>query len=605
MHRHQFYTEEAKVYDIRLLKRLLGYVKPYAPYLVAAIFLLLLVSLFQLAAPYLTKIAIDRYIKAGDLVGLSRLAVLFAFVLAFGFLFQFLEIYLVSYLGQRIIFDLRAKLFSHLIRFPLSFFDGNPVGRLMTRVMGDVRELNEFFTSGLVTILGDLFTLIGITVILLLMNLKLALITFTVIPLLFVAAFTFRSKVRRSFRTLRRLAAKINGFLEETIGGMSIIQLFTREKERFARFQELAREYRTNFLKTIFYSAVFFPAVEIISATAVGLIIWYGGGEVIRNALTLGSLVAFVQYAQRFFFPIRDLSQKYSIVQQAMAAAERVFRLLDTEPDIRDVSAPHPPFPVSGRVDFENVWFAYKPEEWVLEDVSFTVQAGEKVALVGATGAGKTSIISLLVRFYEVNRGRILLDGVDIRELPQSFLRQEVGVVTQDVFLFTGTVEENIRLGSPSSREEIVRVAQYLGVDEFIRRLPKGYDTEVGERGLKLSAGERQLIAFARMMLRNPKVILLDEATANVDPDTETLIQRGIERLAKERTLIIIAHRLSTIRFVDRIIVIHKGRVREVGSHKELLRKKGIYYKLYQLQYSNGERFSLPKEGLGRRGGVE
>jgi ATP-binding cassette subfamily B multidrug efflux pump len=590
MHRRSFYTEEAKVYDFKLLKRLLSYVKPYRLYLVGAIFLLLLVSLFQLATPYFTKIAIDRYIKAGDLLGLSRLALLFGAVLLFGFIFQFFEIYFISYLGQRVILDLRTRLFSHLGQFPLSFFDENPVGKLMTRVMGDVRELDEFFTSGLITILGDIFTLIGITVILLILNVRLALVAFIVIPILFIAAFIFRSKVRRSFRLLRRLAAKINGFLEETIGGMSIIQLFSREKRRASRFRELTGDYRDNFIKAIFYFAIFFPTVEIISAVAVASIVWYGGGEVLRGMLTIGSLVAFIQYAQRFFFPIRDLSQKYSIIQQAMAAAERFFRLLDTELETPDKKAFTLISSVKGGVDFDSVSFSYRPEELVLRDISFTVNPGEKVALVGATGAGKTSIISLLVRFYQLRQGRILLDGVDIKELPKSFLRREIGVVTQDVFLFSGTIMENIRLGAPDcSTGDIIRVSRDLGVDEFVKRLPKGYHTEVGERGVKLSAGERQLIAFARMMLKDPKIILLDEATSNVDPATETLIQRGIERLAAKRTLIVIAHRLSTIRYVDRIVVIHKGRLVEAGSHKELLSRKGVYYKLYQLQYSDQE----------------
>ena len=512
---------------------------------------------------------------------------IFAGILLAQFFFRVLQTYLVQWMGQNVMRDLRLEIFSHLQRLPLSFFDRNPVGRLMTRITTDVENLNELLSSGVVAIFGDVFTLAGIVIVMLWMNWRLALVTFTVLPFLTVATFLFRRFVRKAYREIRLRIARINAYLQENITGMVIVQLFNREKRNFEHFRRLNYDYLEAYLRTIFYHAVFFPVVELLSAVALGLILWYGGLRVFSGALTVGALVAFLQYTQRFFRPISDLSEKYNIMQSAMAASERIFKLLE-EPEQPSFTPPVQHLDrCRGEIEFRHVWFAYSGEDWVLKDISFRVEPGERVAFVGATGSGKTSIMSLLTRLYEPQRGQILLDGVDIRHVPLEELRRVVGVVPQDVFLFSGSVAENIRLGNRDISEDVVRqVAQALNVDRFVERLPRGFDEEVRERGGILSTGQRQLLAFARALAYDPRVIILDEATSSVDTETERLVQEALEKLMVGRTCLIVAHRLSTVQTADRIIVIHKGKIREQGTHQELLALKGIYYRLYKLQYA-------------------
>ena len=587
--RGDFREEESlgKVYDARLMRRLLRYLAPYRWVALSAVLLLLLLSLLQLAGPYLAKVAIDRYIGRGNFTGLTRISVIFAGILLAQFFFRVLQTYLVQWMGQNVMRDLRLEIFSHLQRLPLSFFDRNPVGRLMTRITTDVENLNELLSSGVVAIFGDVFTLAGIVIVMLWMNWRLALVTFTVLPFLTVATFLFRRFVRKAYREIRLRIARINAYLQENITGMVIVQLFNREKRNFEHFRRLNYDYLEAYLRTIFYHAVFFPVVELLSAVALGLILWYGGLRVFSGVLTVGALVAFLQYTQRFFRPISDLSEKYNIMQSAMAASERIFKLLE-EPEQSSFTPPVQHLDrCRGEIEFRHVWFAYSGEDWVLKDISFRVEPGERVAFVGATGSGKTSIMSLLTRLYEPQRGQILLDGVDIRHVPLEELRRVVGVVPQDVFLFSGSVAENIRLGNRDISEDVVRqVAQALNVDRFVERLPRGFEEEVRERGGILSTGQRQLLAFARALAYDPKVIILDEATSSVDTETERLVQEALEKLMVGRTCLIVAHRLSTVQAADRIIVIHKGKIREQGTHQELLALKGIYYRLYKLQYA-------------------
>ncbi|TKJ32873.1 antibiotic ABC transporter ATP-binding protein [bacterium (candidate division B38) B3_B38] len=587
---HGYVSDEiaGKAYDSRLMRRLLRYLAPYKTQVVFSLLLLLLISLLQLVGPYLTKIAIDRYIRNGISSGLNRIAIIFFFVLLVAFFLRFLQTYIMEWVGQRIMHDLRMSIFSRIQQLPLFFFDQNPVGRLMTRVTTDVQVLNELFSSGVVTIFGDIFTLAGIILVLFIMNWKLCLVTLSVVPLLFYATLLFRKKVRSSFRLIRKRIARINAFLQENISGMWVVQLFNQEAKKFKQFAHINWQYCQAYLKTIFYYALFFPAVEFIGALAIAMIIWYGGGQVLGATLSLGALVAFIQYAERFFYPIRDLSEKYNILQSAMAASERIFNILDLPVDESYIQLPRQLPPLKGRVEFRNVWFAYQEEEWVLKDISFTVNEGEKVAIVGATGAGKTSIINLLTRFYQKNRGRILVDGVDIEELDAAWLRSQIGLIMQDVFLFSGSIEDNLRLGNLElDQARLEELSRYVHLDKFISQFPRGYKTDVRERGSLLSAGQKQLLAFARALARNPQLLILDEATSNIDPQTELFIQEAIQKLMRGRTSIIIAHRLSTIQNADKIIVIHKGKIREMGTHEELLAQKQIYYRLYQIQYKD------------------
>lgn len=601
----EHYNEIAgKAYDARLMKRLLAYVKPYRGWVAASVALLLAASAAELAGPYLIKMGIDNYIAAGDRSGLAVIALALLGVNIVSFLLSYWQIYLMNLTGQSVIYDMRTELFAHVQTLSLSFFDKNPVGRLISRIMGDIQVLNDLFTSGVVMALGDLFTLLGIMGIMLALNVKLALVTFIVVPMLFVTSMVFRTKVRRSFRQIRRAIARINGYLQENITGIRTVQMFNREAKNSQHFDKLNHDHLDAYLRSILYYAVFFPTVEIIGAIAMALIIWYGGRQVLDDALTLGTLVAFTQYTVRFFQPIRDLSEKYNIMQGAMAASERVFRLLDTAPELPEPGARLLPLSDAGSVEFENVSFAYDTED-VLKDVTFKVEPGESVAFVGATGGGKTTIMNLLCRFYDPRSGTIRLDGVDIREIESESLRRRLTIVLQDVYLFSGSIRDNIRLGNPTIPDEKVADAvRRARVDELLARLPDGLSQRVGERGITLSAGQRQLIAFARALAFDPKILVLDEATSSVDPETEALIRDASAEVMKGRTSLVIAHRLSTIKGVDRIIVIHKGRIREMGTHRELLEKRGIYNKLYEVQYRDQELAGGP-DGIGRTGPSE
>jgi ATP-binding cassette subfamily B protein len=609
-----------KAYDSRLMKRLLGYLRPYKWQVALALAAIMLKSAADVIGPYLTKIAIDKYLvpNAGrshgwldrllsstPLVGIAQIAAMYVGLLVFGFFLEFLQTYYMQWTGQKIMFDLRSQIFRHLQRMHVAFFDKNPVGRLVTRVTTDVDALNEMFTSGVVSIFEDVFVLAGIVVIMLRMDWRLALITFAVLPLIVVATMIFRKHVRDSYRRIRTAIARINAYLQEHVSGMLVLQLFNREKRAYDRFEKINASHMEAFKDAILAYAFYYPVVEVLSSIAIAAVIWFGGGQVIKGLTTLGVLVAFMQYAQRFFRPIQDLSEKYNILQSAMASSERIFKLLDTPVEVespaiaKQVTGP-------GRIEFDHVWFYYRtvPEknadnqpnanagepDWILKDVSFAVEPGETAAIVGHTGAGKTTMISLLLRFYDVQQGAIRIDGVDVRELDLVELRRRFGVVLQDPFLFTGTVEQNIRLGSEHvTDEQVAQAAEDVNLGDFIRSLPGGFKEPVHERGSTLSTGQKQLISFARALAHNPKILVLDEATSSVDTETELRVREALTRLVEGRTSLIIAHRLSTIQRADKIIVMHKGRLREVGSHQQLLAQRGIYWKLYQLQYKDQE----------------
>ncbi|MFC1729083.1 ABC transporter ATP-binding protein [candidate division KSB1 bacterium] len=586
------YDEEAlgKAYDGRLMKRLILYLKPYISQVLLTLILLILSSLGILAGPILSQRAIDNYIIPGDFQGLLLIVGLYLAILVFVFVFQYFHYFIMNMIGQKIMYDMRSQIFSHLQSRSLSYFDRNPIGRLVTRLTTDIDGLNEMFTSGVVTIFGDLVLLFGIVAVLFYFNVKLALISISVVPLLFGAALVFKIKVRGGFRQIRILIARINSFLQENITGMKIVQLFNREDKNFRQFERVNADHLQTHIRTVFYHAVFFPTVEILSALAIAMIIWFGGLDVISRELTFGALFMFVMYAQKFYRPIQDISEKYGILQSAMATSERIFRLLDSKEEIPDRPDAVTLSTVRGDIEFRNVWFAYKENDWVLKDISLRVKQGEKVAIVGATGAGKTTLISLLTRFYQVNQGEILVGGTNIENLTKESLRKHIGVVLQDVYLFSGNVRDNITLGNEKiSEEQLVQAARDVNADQFIARLEHGYDEIVRERGSNFSTGQKQLMSFARALVYNPQILVLDEATSNIDTETEILIQKAVSRLMEKRTSIIIAHRLSTIKNVDRIIVMHKGKIREAGTHKDLLEKRGIYYKLYHLQYKDQE----------------
>lgn len=575
-----------KAYDGRLMRRLLRYLRPYRRWVALAIGVMLLQVGFQLAVPYLWRLTIDRALGGHSGPTLDRLGLALVGVLLGGFLVEYAQAFVLQYTGQRIMRDLRLQLFAHLQKQPLAFFDRQPVGRLMTRVINDVDVLNELFTSGVVSVLGDLFMLAGIVWVLVLWDLKLALVTFSVLPLIFFCTLEFRKRVRDSFRRIRTLLARMNAFLQENLSGMVTVQMLGREENRRRRFQDINQESRDANVENVFYYAVFFPVMDLLGALALALLVWVGGREVLSSALTLGALVAFFQYAQRFFRPINDLAEKYTILQSAMASSERIFDLLDTEPTLAAPADPRPVASLKRSLRFEDMWFAYNGEDWVLKDVNLDIRPGEKIAVVGSTGAGKTTLVHLLGRFYDVTRGRITWDGVDLRELDPRALRRRIGYVQQDVFLFSGDIRGNIDLHSPEvTRERVEAAAHEVRADRFIRKLPQGFDSPVNERGTTLSSGERQLLAFARALAYDPEILVLDEATSSVDPETEGLIQEALERLLRGRTSIVVAHRLSTIQSADRILVFHHGRLREMGSHAELLAKDGIYARLVQLQY--------------------
>lgn len=579
-----------KAYDSRLMKRLLKYVKPYRAYIVLAIFLNILTAALEPVRPYLTKIAVDDYITIGDSNGLLKIIVLILLSLVLQAVIEYAMRFATQYMGQRTLFDLRIEIFTHLQRLSLKFFDKSPVGRLVTRVTNDVESLSELFSSGIVMIFSDIFIIIWIFVFMILMSLDLALVTMSVIPVLIYATFLFRKKVRSNYRDVRKHLARLNSYMQEHISGMGVVQLFNKEEVEFERFKSINEDYRDANIKSVFYHAVFYPFVELISAIAVALIIWYGGGEVVQKNLSLGVLFAFIQYTEMFFRPVRDLAEKYNILQTGMASSERIFKLLDTKMFVNNPQNPEPLKEIKGKVEFKNVWFAYNDEDYVLKDISFTINPGETVAIVGATGAGKSSIINVLLRFYDINKGEILIDGINISTVDKRELRKYIALVLQDVILFSGDIKSNINLWNEDiTFEKIIEAAKIVGADKFINKLPSKYDEEVKERGATLSLGQKQLISFARALAYNPKILILDEATASIDTESERLIQKAISKLLKGRTSIVIAHRLSTIQNSDKIIVLHKGKIREMGKHYELLEKKGIYYRLYQLQYKDQE----------------
>ncbi len=587
-----------KAYDARLMRRLLLHVLPYRRSVAAALGLIVLVSALSLAPPYLIKIAIDSYIRNHDVAGLGQIALVYILVLFGVFGLTYGHTWLMNTAGQRIMYDMRMRIFRHLQKMDVAFFNRNPVGRLMTRVTTDVDALNELFTSGVISVIGDIFTLVGIVCALFWINYKLSLAIFSVVPILFILTFVFKVRVRESFRRVRTAIAKINGFLQENISGAVVVQLFNQQSKQYNKFTSINREHLDANLQSIFYYAIFYPLIELVGAAAVALIVWYGGLQVIEGAMSIGALVAFVQYSERFFRPISDLSEKYTIMQQAMASSERIFALLDISPSItsREVSCLREP--ENGKVQFLGVSFSYAGDTKVLSDISFSVHPGETLALVGQTGAGKSTIASLLNRFYDVDEGRILIDGIDIREFELRTLRRSVGIVQQDVFLFSGTIMENIRLGRQDINElQVQAAAEAVHANGFIERLPNSYSTRIGERGFSLSTGQKQLLAFARVLVFSPKILIMDEATSSIDTDTEILIRQALERIMDGRTSIIIAHRLSTIQKADRILVLHHGQVREVGTHHDLLGLKGIYWRLYQLQYDSGPIRVEPPDG--------
>ena len=615
-----------KAYDSRLMKRLLKYLVPYKWQTIVALVAILIKAGADVVGPYLTKVAIDKYLanaqaanrhslldswlSSRPLVGIGQIAALYVSLLAISFGMEFLQTYYMQWVGQKAMFDLRSQIFAHMQRLHVAFFDRNPVGRLVTRVTTDVDAVNEMFTSGVVSIFEDVFVLAGIVVIMLKMKWWLALITFAVLPLIFWATMIFRRKVRESYRRIRIAIARINAYLQEHVSGIVVLQLFNREARAYKSFEEVNALHMDAYKDAILAHAVYYPVVEILSSLAIAGVIWFGGGQVLRGTVTLGVVVAFIQYAQRFFRPIQDLSEKYNILQSAMASSERIFKLLDTQVEIANPAVPER-VEGPGRIEFRNVWFAYnrvqanKQEgnghsdisqdgtgdpDWVLRDVSFTIEPGETVAIVGHTGAGKTTMISLLLRFYDIQRGAILIDGVDIRDMDLSELRRRYGVVLQDPFLFSGTIGDNIRLGSKWITPEMVeQAAEDVNIADFIRTLPLGLAEPVRERGSTLSTGQKQLISFARALAHQPRILILDEATSSVDTETELRVRDALTAMVEGRTSIIIAHRLSTVQRADKIIVMHKAQLREMGTHQELLAQRGIYWKLYQLQYKDQE----------------
>lgn len=679
-----FHEEEilGKAYDSRLMKRLLGFAKPYWAYLLIAVLLLVFITGVELAKPWLVKMAIDDYVSSktlisfepgtepvpgveiqgrvfvkdtdleivpptanmykvtqhagtnylfpnkskdedfsiiedggtvyfitdsgrfageplspednsrlreSDVSGLIRLAIIYFLSIFAGFFFNYMQVYLLNWTGQQIIFDLRHKIFSHIQSLSLRFFDTNPVGRLITRVTNDTETLNDMFTNVLVNLFKDFFMLLGIIIVMLRLNQRLALISFALLPVVIVATVLYRNKARVAYREVRVRLARINAALQENISGMRVIQIFNQEKKKAAEFDEVNTAHFQASFRELRIFAVFRPFLSSLHSIGVAILLWFGGGEVIKGAIAFGVLYAFIQYIKMFFEPINNLAERYNVMQAAMASSERIFQLMDTKPDIANAEETKE-VEIEGKIEFRNVWFAYNPGEWVLRDISFTIEKGQTVAFVGATGAGKTSIISLISRLYDIQKGQILIDGVDIKDMDVSELRRSIAVVLQDVFMFSGTIADNIRLSNDDINDyRIQDIAEAVDADKFISALPGQYQNEVKERGATLSAGQRQLLAFARALAFDPKILVLDEATANIDTETEQIIQRAMDTISENRTTIVVAHRLSTIQNADKIIVLHKGKVREMGNHQELLAQEGHYYHLYQLQYKDQE----------------
>jgi ATP-binding cassette, subfamily B, multidrug efflux pump len=604
-----FHEEEVlgKAYDARLMRRLLDYLHPYRGVVIFALSAIFLYGLLQAVPPYLMKVEIDRYLdptkhqpifpflarflSRDSREGILQIAfAIFLPTVLLTFVLQFVQTFAMNLVGQQVMYDLRKQVFEHLQRLQMSYFDRNPVGRLVTRVTTDIDVLNDMFASGVVAVFGDFFTLVSIMVVMLKLDWRLALLTFAVLPLIILVTGLFRKAVRESYRSIRLAIARINAYLQEHLTGMSVLQLFNREEKSFDEFEKINGAYLKAYKDSILAYGLFYPTVEFLGVLAIVIILYKGGGMIMTGTLTVGTAIAFIQYSQRFFRPIQDLSDKYNILQAAMASSERVFKLLDTPVNISDAASPKQLEAPRGRVEFRNVGFAYRDNHRVLENVSFTIEPGETVAVVGHTGAGKTTLTNLLLRFYDVQEGAILFDGVDIRELSLQDLRNNFGIVLQDPFLFSGTIASNIRLGTEGISDQQVRDAvRRVNMLDFVESLPGGFNEPVKERGATLSSGQKQLLSFARALAHDPKILILDEATSSVDPETEHLIREGLLRLLENRTSLVIAHRLSTIQNASKIIVMHKGRVREVGTHQELLRLKGIYFKLYQLQYKDQE----------------
>jgi len=596
----QFHEEEAigKTYDWQVGRRLMGYLKPYVRLLIPALALTLLLNLLGVLQPKFTQYAIDWYILPRKTAGLTLFALLYVLANLGRFIFSYFQAVLLNSIGQYVMFDLRRELYDKLQHQEVAYYDRNPVGRIMTRLTADVDALNELFTSGVTDLLGDLVMIAAIIAMMIWMDVRLTLVTLLTVPMLFAATTWFRKGARRGFDMVRTRIARIFAFLQEHFSGAQTVQIFNAEIKSLRRFAQINDEHRKANIDTIFYYAVFFPLVDFIGAVGIALIIWYGGYRVMQNALTLGALVAFIQYSGFLFQPIRDISDKYNVLQGAIVASHRIFKALDLPVTINTPAKPLKQGRAEGRIEFENVWFAYKGDEWVLKDVSFTIRPGQSVALVGHTGSGKTTITNLLMRFYDIQRGRILLDGVDVRDWDLRSLRENFAVVLQEIFLFSGTVESNIRLGRGDISDERIRwAATEVRADRFIRRLPHDYKSEVRERGAGLSVGQKQLISFARALAFDPALLILDEATSSIDTETEQLIQQAIERVMRNRTSLVVAHRLSTIQRADNIIVLHHGEIREQGSHQDLLAIHGLYWKLYKLQYSDPSRATqLPEE---------
>jgi len=602
-----FREEEAlgKAYDSRLLRRLLTYLRPYKWSVVFAIFLTVLVMPLEVVGPWLFGVGINKYIVPGAnhsvlaadaLRGIALVSLAYLAALLLSFAVQYLQVRIMQNVGQQTLYDLRKEIFEHLQRLPMSFFDRSPVGRLVTRVTTDVDALNDLFAAGIAAMANDFLILLGIVAIMVWMDWRLALATFAVLPLIVLATWIFRDRVRDANRRIRTAIARINAFLQENISGMSVVQLFNRERKSKEEFSALNRAYMEAYKDAITAYAVFFPAVELFGIAAIAIVLWYGGLRSFAGLVTIGTLVTFTQYAQRFFRPIQDLSEKFNILQSAVAACERIFKLLDEPRPAPPAEDPLSLTSPRGEIEFRNVWFAYhggenpRDEDWVLRDVSFRAAPGQTLAIVGHTGAGKTTLIQLLLRFYEVQRGQILLDGVDIRRYDVHQLRRQFGIVLQDPFLFTGTLESNVRLGDEHiTRSQVEAALREVGLGPLLDSLPQGVETSVTERGATFSVGQRQLVSFARALAHNPRFLILDEATSSVDTKTELMIREALDRLLEGRTALVIAHRLSTIQHADRILVFHKGRLREQGSHQQLLALRGIYYRLYQLQYKDQE----------------
>jgi len=575
-----------RAYDLRLIRRLWQFILPYKRLFVLSLLLLPVQQAFGLAQPYLMKVGIDQYIASKDLWGLQSVMLLFLAALIGETLTVFVQYYFSMLVAQRCLADLRVAIFSHVQKLPTSYFDRNPVGRLVTRMTTDVDVLQEMFAAGVITLASDFVMVVWIVGIMFYLDIELALVSLALIPPMALAINFFRVRARRTYRQIRVRIARINAYLGEAISGMAVIQLFAREQKTYREFEALNADHRDAYHLSNLYEAGLYSMVEAAGSVSVGLLLWYGGGEVLHGIIGIGTLVAFNEYIHRFFVPLRDFSQKYTVMQSAMASAERIFDLLDTPIDIANRRTPQIPKPFRGEVVFDRVWFHYKPGEPVLKNVSFRIEPGEKVAVVGATGSGKTTTIKLLNRLYDIQKGSIKVSGVDVRDWDLRALRRHIGVVLQDVFLFSGDVRANLALGNPSiPLEQIREAAEIANADSFIRRLPDGYAAQVRERGSNFSGGQRQLLSLARVLVYQPEILVMDEATSSIDTETEALIQDALEKVMRERTCLLIAHRLSTIRNADRIIVLHHGQVREVGSHTELMDQQGIYYRLYQLQY--------------------